>query len=327
LEFQVAGFWRRVFAAVIDSLALGIATDILAFLFRSYTFRLGPWGRLIGIAISLAYFGPLNSKLASGQTLGKSLLRIAVVDAEANHLSVPKSVLRAAILSIIFFSNGWAIPFSDELPLIGMFQAIILLGGLITLFYGFIFNRKTRQGPHDLLVGSYVVPVPVEPESTAPQRPVIHQRFLGGCLGLAAVLLLVAALVLTPERLAAFGIISTEEMQEIGELHEILSADDRFFTVKVNRGNRRQLGTQNVDKSLSITVWYKGTCNIQETECWDIIREIAEIAFAEYDGIEQLTGMRIRVETRYDLGLASLSYHQGIGYTISDWQDFLEDDL
>ena len=53
----IAGFWRRFFAFFIDSLILSIAGFVLGFIFFDYFVAIGTFGRLIGFAISLLYFG------------------------------------------------------------------------------------------------------------------------------------------------------------------------------------------------------------------------------------------------------------------------------
>jgi hypothetical protein len=51
---------------------------------------------------------------------------------------------------------------------------------------------------------------------------------------------------------------------------------------------------------------------------------IAQLAFEQYDDIDNLDGMRITLSNRFDLGLVTGSWSQGASYTIEDWREQLE---
>jgi len=93
-----AGAWRRLGAFVVDAFLLGLVGVIAGYFLFDFFVSLGSWGRVLGFAIALGYFGTLNSGIGHGQTIGKRLLRIRVVSADGSPLSVSKSVLRFAIL-------------------------------------------------------------------------------------------------------------------------------------------------------------------------------------------------------------------------------------
>jgi uncharacterized RDD family membrane protein YckC len=153
----IAGFWRRLGAFVIDVVMLGIVGLILGTLFFDPLARMGAYARLIGFAMALAYFGICNSRIGGGQTLGKRWLGVRVVDAHDQLLSLPRSLLRYAVLGIPFFCNG--LPMAPGLVMstpVGYVLALIVFGGMFATVYLYIFNRRTRQSLHDLVVGSYV---------------------------------------------------------------------------------------------------------------------------------------------------------------------------
>ncbi|MFC5580503.1 RDD family protein [Rhodanobacter terrae] len=154
---KIAGFWRRLGALAIDLILLGIAGLILGALFFDPLARMGAYARLIGFAIALAYFGLCNSRIGGGQTLGKRWLGVRVVDAHDQLLSLPRSLLRYAVLGIPFFANG--LPLDPTLAMstpLGYLLALVVFGGMFAIVYLYIFNRRTRQSLHDLVVGSYV---------------------------------------------------------------------------------------------------------------------------------------------------------------------------
>lgn len=153
----IAGFWLRVGAFAIDSLVLGVLGLALGALLGSVFVKIGFWGRLIGFSIAWVYFGLLNSKLTQGQTLGKRVLKIKVVDSVGDPLSLSKAFVRFIPLGVPWFLNGAHFPQSALTgPLIFLISVVIFGVGL-SILYLFIFNRTTRQSLHDLLVGSYVV--------------------------------------------------------------------------------------------------------------------------------------------------------------------------
>jgi uncharacterized RDD family membrane protein YckC len=158
----IANFWRRIGALFIDTLILGLVGFLLGLALESTFVQIGGWGRLIGFVIALAYFGLMNSKLFDGQTIGKRLLDLRVVDSNNQTIPLVKSVLRCIVLEAPFFLNGAR--FSNE-ALLSYFMyplSMIVLGAGISIIYLYIFNRVTRQSLHDLAVGTFVVNANIE---------------------------------------------------------------------------------------------------------------------------------------------------------------------
>lgn len=152
----IAGFWKRVGALFIDSLLLGVVGFLLGLVLEDYFVQIGGWGRLIGFGIALTYFGVLNSSLNNGQTIGKALLKINVVDSNNNNINIAKSFLRYCLLGTPFYLNNAR--FTEDLltsPFLYILSFIIF-GGFISIIYLYIFNRNTRQSLHDIIVGTYV---------------------------------------------------------------------------------------------------------------------------------------------------------------------------
>lgn len=153
----IANFWRRIGALLIDTIILGLVGFLLGLALESTFVQIGGWGRLIGFVIALAYLGVMNSKLFKGQTIGKRILNLRVVDSENRTISLGRSVVRCIVLSAPFSLNG--AQFSSE-ALISFLMyplSLIIFGGLFSIVYLYIFNRVTRQSLHDLAVGTFVV--------------------------------------------------------------------------------------------------------------------------------------------------------------------------
>ena len=152
-----AGFWRRVAAFLVDSVILGLIGYALGLVLFDTFVRLGPWGRCVGFVVALAYFVPQESGRGGGQSLGKRLLGIRVVDAQGRALGPGRSVARFGVFGVPYFLNGAALPMDVATFAGGFVLAVLALGGMLALAYLLVFNRRTRQSLHDLAVGAFVV--------------------------------------------------------------------------------------------------------------------------------------------------------------------------
>ncbi len=153
----ISGFWKRIGAFFIDFIVLGVVGFGLGLFLEDVFVQIGVWGRVIGFAIAITYFGILNSKLGNGQTIGKRLLNLKVVNSENESIELTQSIARYSILAIPFFLNG--AQFSDDiLTSFWMYiLSLVVFGGLFSVIYLYIFNRVTRQSLHDIAIGTYVV--------------------------------------------------------------------------------------------------------------------------------------------------------------------------
>lgn len=164
----ISGFWRRIGAAFIDVIILFVVGLCLGLFFGDVFAQIGDWGKLVGFIIAILYFGVMNSYVTGGQTFGKMILNIKVVDAAGQVLTLPKSFLRYSVIGIPYFLNGLSgTEVLSESFLIYPFSMIVL-GGLFSIAYLYVFNRMTRQSLHDLVVGSYVVNVNAPVQSVSP---------------------------------------------------------------------------------------------------------------------------------------------------------------
>lgn len=155
--------------------------------------RLGQAGRLVGFVIALVYFGLLNSRIGGGQTLGKRLVGIRVIDRAGNALSPTRSVVRFLVIGVPYFLDGLWFDMSPATSgvtvfLLGALLIFAVFGGLGAAAYLYVFNRRTRQSLHDLAVGSFVVRDP--PPVTTPigfSTPRLHLIVVGCWLAFALI--------------------------------------------------------------------------------------------------------------------------------------------
>lgn len=143
---EVVGFGRRLAASLLDGLLLGFLTFILVLVIGFVALlidifkpeQIVPFDTLIILAaaiLSLVYYVSYWS--TSGQTIGKTMLGLKVVDRTGSPPSTGKAVLRylGYLISAAIFSLG---------------------------FIWIAFDQK-RQGWHDKIAGTYVVEATTEP--------------------------------------------------------------------------------------------------------------------------------------------------------------------
>lgn len=158
-------FWRRYFAHLIDSfIVLNIILLLILILGSGLWYKAGASGIMVSLILYFFYYGFMNSKLFKGQTIGKNVLGIKVVDAEGELLSLDKSLIRSLIYTLcaclsisLFYAASTVMP--DYLTLRPDFIYTLTIFTTLTfgLYLTFIFNVKTRQTFHDFAAGSYVV--------------------------------------------------------------------------------------------------------------------------------------------------------------------------
>jgi uncharacterized RDD family membrane protein YckC len=204
-----AGFWRRLFAFVVDILLVSIPGFLLGHFFYGFFSRDPRSGPLIGFVITIPYFAFLGSSAGGGQTVGQLWTGIEIVDAEGRNLSLGKSLLRYTVLLVPLFFTGM-------LP--GWFEWLTPLA-VLAIIYLYVCNTPTRQSLHDLATRSFVVEEPgigtVEP------RPVWPGHWL--IIGLLGVIFLVAAVLLN----------RTGPLQELLTLRKALQDSGQFWDVSI----------------------------------------------------------------------------------------------
>jgi uncharacterized RDD family membrane protein YckC len=226
-DLAIAGFWRRIGAFFIDVILLGIIGQVIGLLLYGALTRMGAPARLIGFVIALAYFGIFNSYLGKGQTLANRWLGIRVVDAHGQPLSLPLSLLRYTVLGVPFFLNGLPLPMPLLMsPIIGTLLAVLVFGGGFAIIYLYLFNRRTRQSLHDLVVGSYVVRV--QPEANQVHFATVWR---GHLVVTSVIILLTLAAPIVGKRLT-----QTDLFAGLIPLYQTLEIQPHVMNAQVQRG-------------------------------------------------------------------------------------------
>jgi tetratricopeptide (TPR) repeat protein/uncharacterized RDD family membrane protein YckC len=310
---SLSGFWRRPMAFGIDCLLL----FLLAFLPAKVIFHawgyLGVWECLLGFATAWLYFGWWNSSWGGGQTPGKGIMKIEVVDQAGNHIPPGRSFLRFAILGAPWFLSRVPIPFSMMMTPLGYAIGFLLsgLGGAIVYLY--IFNRRTRQSLHDLAAGTFVVKT--LPKGPVPAVPIWKPHLAGvGVLFLAIFGAQLFLLHLFPKGAFPGMVQVAKKIESSGKIRvrSIMDISTRKITGKVEPKTNW----------VRIIVILK-----QKPDSWKSLaataREIVTPVIGDYPGIMKRDLLALDMEYGYDYVIAWSRQTYNLAYRPSQWQKLL----
>ena len=157
----VVGFWIRVVADVIDLAILWTFAMVLSLGLENWFVKLGEHGVWLGLLVSIAYFVPSQSSFGNGQSLGKRILGIQVLNMNGEPLSLVKSFLRYLIIAFVgyigVFSGVVNLIVGSELStmadsIVGAMWFVAVVG-----CYLFLPLHPLKRGLHDLVANSIVV--------------------------------------------------------------------------------------------------------------------------------------------------------------------------
>lgn len=306
----ISGFWKRLLAFILDSLLLGLAGFVLGLFLFDFFAKLGGWGRLFGFCVTLLYFGLLNSSIGRGQTIGKRIMKIEVVDKDGNHISPARSFLRYTVLGAPFFLNNALIPPSIVVSPIGYIIGIIVFGFSGAIIYLYIFNRRTRQSLHDLAAGTFVA-------NTLPKGQMQpgsvwrgHSVVVGVCFLAALAFCLISRSLsqkgVFPELLDVQG-----SIQSSGKVHGA--------TVLVGKGWRITDGTRRETTFIRSNAFLKTRPDDYETAA----REIGSIILRQYPDVMNKGMLIVTVTYGYDIGIARAWRGYSIWESPQQWRENL----
>lgn len=119
---------------------------------------------IISIVVLFGYYC-LFQKFNNGQTLGKKIMKIKVVDNNGNNLSLFNYFLRVLLIDFATIGNFTSITINTILILLISKKTFLLLDtsisyvvlGVTLITIILMFNRKDKKGLHDILALSNVV--------------------------------------------------------------------------------------------------------------------------------------------------------------------------
>ncbi|MGO1282918.1 RDD family protein [Psychrobacter sp.] len=290
----IADVYSRLGALLVDTIILGCVGLLLGLIFESVFVKMGGWGQLVGVTIMLLYFGIGNSQRAGGQTLGKKLLKIRVVDRNGSPLGTGKALLRAIVLIVPFALNGQAVFGDNPSDILISLLTSIVFGGTLAIVYLFLFNRNTRQSLHDLVANSIVINIGSDKQNLLPVWK--------GHIVIVALLFLISAAV------PAFtkDMVNNSPFQELVTVQKMLADEPKVSSVSVFKNTHTFTDTESgetVTDSLSLQVFVDS--NIISDE--DFAKEIARKSYSNYALAEELDVVYVTLIYGYNIAIASKS--------------------
>ncbi len=305
----ISGFWRRLLALIIDGLLLGLVGFVCGLVLFDPLAQLGGWGRVIGFLIALAYFGILNSSIGKGQTVGKRLMTIEVVDRFGQHILLARSLVRSVVLATPFFLNGALIPPGVMMSPVGYVIGFILFGLGGAIIYLYAFNRLTRQSLHDLAVGTFVT-------NTSPQgevrgsvwRP--HITVVGiwvvAVIGLSVVMTGLSRKGVVP------GLLDVQRaIQASGKVH--------VATVNVGKSWRYDNGLRSETTYFYSNAIWKRRPQDEESAA----RVVASIILSNYPAIDEQDVLTVSIAYGFDIGIAHAWRSHTSTHSPKEWQQLV----
>lgn len=309
----LAGFWRRLCALLVDAAILGVIGQGLGSVFYDNLCQLGPWGRPLGFLIAIAYFVPLSGALGGGQTAGKRLLGIRLVDGEGHPPSAGRAGLRESVLLLPYFLNNALMPPSVDAALGRMVVAAVVLLIGPALLYLSIFNRRTRQGLHDLAARTYVV------EAGAGGRPLAAPGIWVGHYVILGLLL---------SALTAAGYFASRWAARIADMDGIAAAcreiqgSGRWLVRALTRAEMFQVGKTAEGVGMAKTSFVNvAAVSLKPIEDADKdLDELARIVLKAYPDAAKADVMVVHESYGFDIGIAWRSQAYGARYPPVQWQ-------
>ena len=312
----IAGFWRRMFAFIIDGCILGAVGMAFGTIFYDFFAELGGLGRVIGFAVAFLYFGILDSSLSNGQTIGKRILKIQVVNRETQTISLFKSFLRFIIIGIPYFFNGALIPPNVlSNPFISLILGVIVFFGSGAIIYLFIFNRKTRQSLHDLIIGTYVI-------NTKSDELFTVNPIWKGHLAVVGVLFFTVVVLIT---FVMPKFMSKEPFSELFTVQKNIQESGLVHVATVTVGKSSGTNFSKEGKGTWESAYFATNAVLRHrpSDYDAVARQIASIIFETYPKIMEKDSVVINATYGYDIGIASSWKSQRVQHTPKEWKVIL----
>lgn len=314
LKHTISKFWPRIGALLVDFIFMGILGMILGMIFEDFFVSIGNQGLMCGLIIALIYFSIGNSEISNGQTIGKKVVKIKTIDLSGNTISINKSLLRSLILFAPYFLMNYPIPGVNELAVLNVYKASILISLLIGIIILYIANKSTRQSLHDLLLGTYVVNVE---ESETVVKPQPNSK-LGIYLFLGFTTILLS---FTTYSLANKDSVLNDFNDVIGEISQI----DGVIGVGATRNTTTFYSDEkSITESYSILLQVQELPNSSDFEQSKIVKDAVKILFRVKPDVKDLDGIIIRLNRGFNLGIAKKNNSYSLSKSPNEWSKIIE---
>ena len=309
---RIAGFWRRIGAFALDGAALGALGLGLGALWFDRLAALGGGGRFFGAAIALVYLSLLNSRIGHGQTLGKRLLKIRVVDSNGKAVSLPRSLLRGFVLLLPFTLNGTNVPGTDAGSPMLVVLGLCTLGVGGALVYLYFFNRRTRQSLHDFAARTFVVNTPSHGEIEAhvwkPHVAVVVVWFLAIGIGV---------------RPLASRLVGVSAFEELTRLQRAAQAAAPDSQVAVQTGTQAFTSSR-TGRSFTRFVRVHVAAPIRPASAEELADRIAAALLVHPSDFDEVDQLAVSIDYGYDIMIANAHTTTNFIHSPREWSERLK---
>ncbi len=302
---RVAMLPPRVIALAIDGLVLFAIGLSLGSLVGERIAPVGTPARLIGLLVMVPYLGVLGSEIGNGQTLGKRLLGLRVVDANGRPLPLGKALPRAALLSLPWIFDGMRFgSLGSAAPAMLWAGGVIVFGLGGAIVWTAALNIRTRQALHDLLAGSFVIeargiglPVPV----ASTRRPLVASIVWIALVAVVTMTMALAAPRLFPRAFPP-------------ELLESAMAIPGASSVEIKQTPAS--GPGSAPNALVAVFWFRGP----QGDTRKAADQVAAAILEHHPDAAAIPTVTVKVVRGWDVGIARRTTSQTFAKTPAEWQ-------
>ncbi|MBK1877102.1 RDD family protein [Pelagicoccus mobilis] len=312
-SYQYSGFWRRVLAYSIDAILLGAIGLALGFTFYDYFLSIGQAGRLLGLVIYLGYFATLNSQIGNGQTLGKRMLSIQVLNQEGNTLNLQTALIRQSIIAAPIFLNGLTLPSGKYLLAATVLLGVIVFGVGGVIGYFLLFNTRTRRSLHDFICGSHVVKL--EKDKTSIDVPPLWKGHL-------AILAAITLSVATGGVFLGDWAKNNFDLTQITALYNKLSEQEHIRQAGVHLTNHYSFGSDKQDPVTVLQLVASPPHSIPSPSKYAL--EVVAVALKDETILPDSDVIALSILTGFDLGIAKQHTTRSVSDSPANWKAAIE---
>lgn len=310
-KINIANFWTRVWALLIDSLILGVIGFLLGLTVKDFLVSIGNYGLLFGLVITVAYQTICNSKIANGETIGKSIMNIQVVDINGDTIDVGRSFLRSLILCFPYFTANLTIPGLSDIAIVSVLKTIILSSIVIGVVIIYIFNKQTRQSLHDLLVGTYVVTTDRNEEPAMLPTVTKTPFYVFGGI----VTLIIGFAVFTANW-------EVPELKDALSIHSKVLDIDGVLNASVTENTKYGKGSKTL--SYEVKVWVQNLPKDNQLENDKVVRKVAQTILSNANNIDSFDVITVSMTREFNIGIASQKSTKSISESPSKWREIMK---
>lgn len=304
-DVKFASRKKRLFGFIIDIFIIGLFGYLSGLIFEGFYIQIGNYGKIVGFLITWLYFSIFDSKIFNGQSIGKKICKIKVVNKTNDTLTIKESSLRSLIYSLTVLLNGASFKNMKYFPVI-ILIGIILFSIYVLEVYLFIFNKPSKQTLHDLLSKSYVVNIESDKVIDIPQNiKVIRFAFF--------IPLIIAILTISINVLMK-NTFSYKMLPLIDNIQNQLP----LRNTTINNGMTKSIGPTDNSEFKYI---YLTCIKLNQNDFSDELAvKVAEIVINSQLSVRDGESLIIQINSGYDIGISNKYKNIKYNKPVIDWQ-------